>query len=243
MLVPLQFGFQFTVDIPLLVRLAPIFLILAGFASAGRLFERAFGAVPVIGSGMQLFIKALIYIGIIIGVFCIISGIQTWITGGNILQSYFIIFAAAISGVQSVYGFAGYLLGLIIKYQYYFWIHASYTYGILIFVGFALVMKPIKAFPWAALLALLVGGGVTVLVWKYFNVTEIQWLILIFIAILLVTYLLFKFVEDLFKALAMVLTFPVIAVPLGLICIIQGILLLIGGTLGNVFAPLFGSII
>ncbi|MFB0560477.1 MAG: hypothetical protein ACETWM_04465 [Candidatus Lokiarchaeia archaeon] len=243
MIVPLQFGFQFIVDIPLLVRLAPLFLILAGFASAGRLLERAFGVVPVVGSGIQLFIRATIYIGIIIGVFCIISGIQTWTTGGNILTSFFIIYAAAISGAQIVYGFAGYLLGLIIQYEYYFLIHAAYTYGILIFVGFALVMKPIKAFPWAALLALLVGGGVTVLVWEYFNVTEIQWLILIFIAILLVTYLLFKFIEDLFKALAMILTFPVIAVPLGLICIIQGILLLIGGTLGNVFAPLFGSII
>lgn len=243
MIIPLQFGFQFIVDIPLLVRLAPLFLILAGFASAGRLLERAFGVVPVVGSGIQLFIRATIYLGIIIGAFCISSGIQTWITGGNILQSFFIIYLAAINGAQIVYGFAGYLLGLIIQYEYYFWIHAAYTYGILIFVGFALVMKPIKAFPWAALLALLVGGGVTVLVWEYFNVTEIQWLILIFVAILLVTYLLFKFIEDLFKALAMILTFPVIAVPLGLICIIQGILLLIGGTLGNVFAPLFGSII
>lgn len=243
MLVPLQFAFQFTIDIPILVRLAPLFLILAGFASAGRLLERAFGVVPVIGSGIQLFIRSTIYLGIIIGVFCIASGIQTWITGGNILTSYFIIFAAAVNGAQVFYGLAGYLLGLIIHYEYYFWVHAAYTYGILIFVGFALVMKPIKAFPWAALLALFVGGGVAVLVWKYFNVTEIQWLILIFIAILLLTYLLFKFIEDLFKALAMILTFPVIAIPLGLICIIQAILLLIGSTLGNVFAPLFGSII
>jgi hypothetical protein len=240
MVVPLQFGFQFMVDIPLLVKLAPLFLIIAGIASAGRLLERAFGVTPAVGSRIQLLVKAIIYLGIIIGAFCIISAVEIWITGGNIFQSFLIMYLAAIFGVQSVYGFTGYLLGLIFQYKYYFWIDASYTYGILILVGFALVMKPIKMFPWAALLSLLVSGGVTVLVWKFLNI-QIQWLILIFVVILIVTYLLFKFIESIFKAIASILTFPVVAVPLGIICIIQGILLLIGSTLPNLWAPpLFG---
>ncbi|MEM2134566.1 MAG: hypothetical protein Q6366_017155 [Candidatus Freyarchaeota archaeon] len=243
MIVTLQFGFQFTLDIPLLVRLAPLFLILAGSAAAGRLLERAFRVVPVVGSGVQLLIRIIVYLGIIIGIFCIISGVQTWLTGNNILQSFSILYLAAISGVQSVYGFTFYMLGLIIQYKYYFWLHPAYTYGILILVGFALLMKPIKAVPWAAVIALLVGGGVTVLVWKYFNITETTWLIVVFIAVLLLTYLLFKFIEDLLKILAMILTFPIIAVPFGLICIVQGILLLIGSSLGAILAPLLGSII
>lgn len=45
--------------------------------------------------------------------------------------------------------------------------------------------------------------------------------------------MLLVFIEVLFKAIATILTFPVIAVPLGIICIMQGILLLIGSTLGN----------
>jgi len=240
MIAPLQFTFQFIVDVPLLVRLAPLLLILAGFSAAGRLLERAFSVVPVVGSGLQLLIQGITYLGVVIGAFCIISGVQTWLTGNNILQTFFVLYIAAVSGVQTVYGLTGYLFGLIVQYMYYFWIHPAYTYGILILVGFALVMKPVKEFPWAPILALLVGIGITALIWKFLNVTEIQWLILVFIGILIVTYLLLKFIEDMLKALAMIFTFPVIAVPLGLICIIQGILLLIGGTLGNVFAPFFG---
>jgi hypothetical protein len=240
MIVPLQFGFQFTVDIPLLVKLAPLLLILAGIASAGRLLERAFGVTPAVGSSIQVLIKAIIYLGIIIGALCIISAIQIFMTG-SIFQSFLIVYLAAISGVQSVHGFAGYLLWLIFQYKYYFWIRASYTYGILLLVGFSLVVKPIKMFPWAALLALLVSGVVTVLVWQFLNITGILWLILIFVVTLIVTYLLFKFVETIFKAIATILTFPVIAIPLGIICIIQGILLLIGSTLPNLFSPpLFG---
>lgn len=241
MVIPLQFGYQFVVDIPLLVKLVPLLLILAGISSAGRLLERAFATV---GNRMQLLIKAIIYLGIIIGALCIISAVQIWITGGSIFQSFLMTYLAAISGVQSVYGFAGYLLGLIFQYKYYFWINAVYTWGILLFVGFGLVMKPIKMFPWAALLVLLVSTGITVIVWKVFSTVEIQWLILIFAVTLIVTYLLFKFIETIFKTIAWILTFPVIAIPLGIICIIQGILLLFGLTLGNLFSPpLFGLIL
>jgi len=121
----------------------------------------------------------------------------------------------------------------------------EYTRYLLIATGLALVLKPIKDIPWAALIAMLVGGVCAGYVFLYFpplpeTVLGISstwiYLIIFFIPALLV-YMMFKFIEDALRLIGMILASGPVAIILGLICIVQGVLLLLDK---NLFTIILG---
>lgn len=113
-----------------------------------------------------------------------------------------------------------------------------YTRYLLVATGLALVLKPIKDIPWAALIALLVGGVCAGYVYLYLDLPETVfgvsstwiYLIIFFIPALLV-YMLFKFIEDVLRLIGTILASKPVATILGLVCIVQGILLLLDKSL------------
>ncbi len=112
------------------------------------------------------------------------------------------------------------------------------TQYLLIVAGLALVLKPMKDIPWAALLGVAVGGLCAGFVFLFYPLPgtvygiSSTWIyLLIFFIPALFVYMVFKFIEDLFKLIAMVLTFKPITLALGLICIAQGILMLLDKSL------------
>ena len=114
----------------------------------------------------------------------------------------------------------------------------TYTQYLLIIAGFVLMLKPIKDFPWAALMGLIAGGLAVGAVYFFFPLPETVlgiasiwvYVILFFIPAVIV-YMVFKFIEDVLKLLGTLLASRPITFIVGLICIAQGILLLLDSNL------------
>ena len=109
----------------------------------------------------------------------------------------------------------------------------NYTIGLLIIAGLALIFKPIKDFPWAALLGLIAGGLCTGAVYFFFPLPEkvlgiaaIWVYVIIFMIPAVIIYMVFKFIEDVFKLVGTLLASKPATFIIGCICITQGILLL-----------------
>jgi hypothetical protein len=120
----------------------------------------------------------------------------------------------------------------------------NYTAALFIIVGLALMLKPIKDFPWAALLGLIAGGLCAGAVYFFFPLPETVFgigSIWIYIAIFLIpaviVYMVFKFIEDVLKMVGSILGSRPVTFIVGVMCIAQGILLLIGS---NLFTILLG---
>jgi len=120
----------------------------------------------------------------------------------------------------------------------------AYTRYLLVATGLALVLKPIKDIPWAALIALLVGGACAASVFLLLPLPETvlgissTWIYLaIFLVPALLVYMLFKFIEDALRLIGTILASGPVAITLGLICIAQGVLLLLDRSL---FTVIFG---
>ncbi|UCH31095.1 MAG: hypothetical protein JSV05_06180 [Candidatus Bathyarchaeota archaeon] len=138
------------------------------------------------------------------------------------------------SKIVSFFGF--FIGGLMLITEAGVWATSGWDAGtqiLLILTGLALMLKPLKDIPWAAFVALLVGGLCVGLLFLVFPLPETvlgvssTWVyILVFLAPALFAYVLFKFLEDVLKLLALILTFTPLKTILGLLCIIQGILLL-----------------
>jgi len=118
------------------------------------------------------------------------------------------------------------------------------TQYLLIVAGLALFLKPMKDIPWAALLGLAVGGLCAGFVYLFYPLPETvygissTWVyLLIFFIPALLVYMVFKFVEDVLKLIGMILTFKPLTLALGLICIAQGILLLLNKSLFAILFP------
>ena len=112
------------------------------------------------------------------------------------------------------------------------------TRYLLIVTGLALFLKPLKDIPWAALMGLVVGGLCAGLLFFFYPLPETvygissKWIYVIaFIIPALFAYVLFKFVEDVLRLIGKILSFKPVATALGLICIAQGILLLLDKSL------------
>ncbi len=110
----------------------------------------------------------------------------------------------------------------------------TYTRYLLIVAGLALFLRPIKDIPWAALLGLIVGGLAVGIVYFFFPLPETvvgissTWVYLaIFLIPAVLVYMVFKFIEDLLKLIGMVLGSKPVTFIVGLICIAQGVLLLL----------------
>ena len=120
----------------------------------------------------------------------------------------------------------------------------SGTIYLLIVTGLALVLKPLKDIPWAALMGTLIGALCAGLVALFYPLPETvlgisaTWVYLaIFLVPALLAYLLFKFIEDLVKLVGLILSSKPVVTILGVICILQGVLLLLNMSVFTSFLP------
>lgn len=105
--------------------------------------------------------------------------------------------------------------------------------------GAALALKPIKDMRWASLIALTAGALLMVAIWFFVGPSGVAWpLIAVVIVLMFILYLALKFVEDLYTLISAVLTSPPVAVGLGVVCIVEGFLLLFGTSFLSLI-PLF----
>ncbi len=111
----------------------------------------------------------------------------------------------------------------------------SYTIYLLIIAGLVLMLKPIKDFPWAALLGLIAGGLCTWAVYFFFplsgpvlGIAPIWIYLIIFLIPAVIVYMVFKFIEDVMKLIGTILGSRPVSLIVGFVCLFQGILLLLG---------------
>ena len=108
-----------------------------------------------------------------------------------------------------------------------------------IVVGIALVLRPIKDVPWAAIIGIIAGAFVCFICATYLNFftdgvasllgIDPYWiLIIMFIIILLLCYLAFKLIEDIGRLLGKILSARPTSLAIMLICAIEAILLYFG---------------
>ncbi len=143
-----------------------------------------------------------------------------------------------ISRVLVGIGFFVGILALVLVYQ----IFASgrydlFTLVVLAVAGSMLFLRPVKNVRWAALVGLVVGVLVSYYAYNAFHVTTTV-LVIVFVATTLLLYLLFKFAEDLIGIIGGILSFPPIAVIIGILCILQAILILMGTSLIGYVPPI-----
>jgi hypothetical protein len=110
----------------------------------------------------------------------------------------------------------------------------TYTIYLLIIAGLVLILKPIKDFPWAALIGLIAGGLCAGAVYIFYPLPETvlgiasTWVyLIIFLIPAVIVYMVFKFIEDVLKLLGTLLASRPVTLIVGFVCIAQGILLLL----------------
>ena len=150
-----------------------------------------------------------------------------------------------ISRTISIFGFIIGVLLLITGFAV--WSDQVWDVGtnyLLIITGLALVLKPIRQITWAALVGLIIGASCVMIVYFYFPLPEMifgissMWIYLaIFFIPALMTYIFFKFLEDLIKIMGLILASRPVVTILGFFCIVQGILLLFNQ---SIFPIIFG---
>ncbi|TRO48997.1 hypothetical protein E2P47_01975 [Candidatus Bathyarchaeota archaeon] len=142
----------------------------------------------------------------------------------------------------------GFLVGIILLITgFAIWSEQVWDIGtnyLLMITGLALVLKPIKQITWAALVGFIIGASSVIIVYFYFPLPEIIfgissiWIYLaIFFIPALITYVFFKFLEDLIKIMGLILASRPVVTILGFFCIVQGILLLFNQ---SIFPIIFG---
>lgn len=143
-----------------------------------------------------------------------------------------------ISHILLALGFLMGILALVLVYLLFTSGHYDpFTLGILVVAGLMLFLRPIKNIRWAALVALAVGLFASYYANSAYHVSTTV-LIIIFVASTLLLYLLFKFAEDLLGAIGSILSFAPIAVIIGVACIVQAILILMGISLMGYIPPI-----
>ena len=143
-----------------------------------------------------------------------------------------------ISHILLALGFLMGILALILVYLLFTSGHYDpFTLGILVVAGLMLFLRPVKNIRWAALVALAVGLLASYYASSAYQVSTTV-LIIIFVAATLLLYLLFKFAEDLLGAIGGILSFAPIAVIIGVICVVQAILILMGMSLISYVPPI-----
>ena len=106
----------------------------------------------------------------------------------------------------------------------------AFNVGILGIAGLMLFLRPVRSVRWAALVGLAVGLLASYYAYSVVHVTTTV-LIIVFVAATLLLYLLLKFAEDLLGIIGGILSFPPIAIIIGVVCILQAILILMGTSL------------
>ena len=180
------------------------------------------------------------------------------ILGGVLAMSWFIeklvkpvpVVGAPISLMTKIISFFGFFVGILLivtgaaSWQTQTTNIDTYTIALLIIAGLALMLKPIKDFPWAALMGLIAGGLAAGAVYFFLPLPETVagiasiWVyLIIFFVPAVIVYMVFKFIEDILKLLGTILASKPVTLIVGIICIVQGILLLLGF---NIFTILLG---
>ena len=120
----------------------------------------------------------------------------------------------------------------------------TYTQYLLIIAGLVLILRPIKDFPWAALLGLIAGGLSAGAVYFFFPLPDTvlgiasTWVyVIIFLIPAVIVYMVFKFIEDVLKLIGTLLASKPVTFIVGCVCIAQGVLLILGM---NLFTILLG---
>jgi len=145
--------------------------------------------------------------------------------------------ASILTKIMSFFGFFAGIL-LIITGATAWQTHApqvdTYTQYLLIIAGLVLMLKPIKDFPWAALLGLIAGGLSAGAVYFFFPLPETVfgiaaiWVyVIIFLIPAVIVYMVFKFIEDVLKLIGTLLASKPVTFIVGCVCIAQGVLLLL----------------
>ncbi|HXZ98491.1 MAG TPA: hypothetical protein VED24_03910 [Candidatus Acidoferrum sp.] len=143
-----------------------------------------------------------------------------------------------VSRLLVVVGFFLGILALVLTYVVFSSGHYdTFSLVILGVAGLMLFLRPIRGLRWAALVAFGVGLLASYYAYNTFHVTTTV-LVIVFVAATLLLYLLFKFAEDLLGTIAGILSFPPIAVIIGIMCILQAILILMGTSLTAYLPPL-----
>jgi hypothetical protein len=149
---------------------------------------------------------------------------------------------APASGAAKVMSALGFFVGILMLITALsVWSASAWDTGtryLLVITGLALFLKPLRDVPWAALVGLIVGGACVSIVFLLFPLPETvlgvssTWVyLLIFFVPALLAYMAAKFVEDLFKLVGTILASKPVSIILGLICLVQGILLLLDTSL------------
>ncbi|MEM3061744.1 MAG: hypothetical protein QW265_04995, partial [Candidatus Bathyarchaeia archaeon] len=110
-----------------------------------------------------------------------------------------------------------------------------FTTILLFLIGIMLFFRPIRNFRWAALLGLMFGIFATYLFRIFFPTLPTIAFLIFFGFVTITLYFIFKFLEDFFNLLVGMLSFPPIAIMLGSISFLQGILLMFNKSLAETF--------
>ncbi|MFX1285125.1 MAG: hypothetical protein ACFFB5_15805 [Promethearchaeota archaeon] len=109
------------------------------------------------------------------------------------------------------------------------------TIVFLCILGLVLILRPIKEFRFGAFISLaigLLGAGLLV----FLGAESVQLLSVVFFVLFLVIYLSIKMFEDLYLLVAEVLSSPLISIIVGILCILQGILQILGLSIGGIIS-------
>lgn len=155
---------------------------------------------------------------------------------------------APISAATKIMLLFGFLVGvLMLATAAGVWLSQAWDSGtryLLVVTGLALVLKPLKDVPWAALIGLVIGGLCVGLVYILYPLPETvlsissTWgYLAIFLIPALLAYIFFKFAEDLLKLVGMILASRPVVTVLGVLCLLQGVLLLLNMSIFTGFLP------
>jgi hypothetical protein len=126
----------------------------------------------------------------------------------------------------------------------------TFTCILALVVGLALILKPIKDVPWAAVIGIIAGAIVVFLCSTYlefivnavaglFGIDAYWLLIAAFILVLLLCYMAFKFLEDIGKILGGFLSARPTSLAIMLLCVIEAVCAYFGTSLWTLIASLF----
>lgn len=127
------------------------------------------------------------------------------------------------------------------------WLSQAWDSGtryLLLVTGLALVLKPLKDVPWAALIGLVIGCLCAGLVYIAYplpatvsGISSTWMYLVIFLIPALLAYVFFRFAEDLLKLVGTILASRPVATILGILCLLQGVLLLLNVSIFTGFLP------
>ncbi len=109
-----------------------------------------------------------------------------------------------------------------------------FTMGCLTLLALVLILRPIKDFRFGVIISLAIGLGAAGLL-VFLGAESIKILSIAFIIIFFIIYGAIKLFEDLYLIIAEFLASPVISIVVGLLCILQGVLEILGLSIGGIF--------